>query len=244
MPIVETDIKYYQSKSTGSADGEAEFDGLGGYRSSTEIVDDTVANVFDNINASESELGDLEYRCIFVRNEHATLTLEAARAYIYTNSPMCKLTTQLANGGSETTVDVDDNSAFPTKGTFFVEDEEINYTGKAVGNDHFTGCTRGYNGTSKVVHAVDAQCEHNQIRFTIEAPSPTNAGPVQVIVSESTDPVGLTFSDGRIFADGEVIGDLAPGEKYAIWIRRAIGKDSQALNDIYTYIRVQGSTGA
>jgi hypothetical protein len=244
MPIVESDIKYYQSKSTGSADGEPEFNGLGGYRSSTEIVDDTVENVFDNINAAESEAGDVEYRCIFARNEHATLTLEAARAYLYTNSPMCALATQLENSGSETTVVVDDNSAFPSKGTFFIENEEINYTGKSVGNDQFTGCTRGYNGTSKVLHIVTTKCEHNQIRFTIEAPSPTNDGPVQVIATESTDPIGLTFSDARTFADGEVIGDLAPDEKYAIWIRRSTGKDSQALSSIYTHVRVQGSTGA
>lgn len=244
MPIVESDIKFYQSKSTGAADEESGYDGLGGFRSSSEIVDDTVENVFDNINASESESGDEEYRCIFVRNEHATLTLEAARVYIQTNSPMCALTTQLETSGSETTVHVDDNTAFPPKGTIFIEDEEVNYTGKGIGNDTFTGCTRGYNGTSKVQHIVTTKCEHNQIRFATEAPSPLNTSPVQTIDDESTAPTGLSFSDARNFTDGEAIGDIGVDEKYGIWIRRKTGKDSQALNDIYYYIRVQGSTGA
>lgn len=244
MPIVESDIKFYQSKSAGAADGESGYDGLGGYRSSSLIVDDTVENVFDNIDAAESEAGDKEYRCIFVRNQHATLTLEAARVYIQTNSPMCALTTQLETSGSETTVHVDDNSAFPAKGTFFCVDEEINYTEKGVGNDTFTGCSRGYNGTSKVQHIVTTKCEHNQIRFAVEAPSPLNTSPVQVIGAEGTDPTGLSFSAARTFADGAVIGDLAPNVKYGIWIRRKTGKDSQALNSIYHYIRVQGSTGA
>lgn len=244
MPIVESDIKWYQSKSDGSSDGESGYDGLGGYRSSDEIVDDLSENVFDNINAAESEAGDEEYRCIFVRNEHATLTLEASRVYLETNSPMCALTTGLANGGSETTVEVDDNSLFPSKGTFIVEEEEINYTGKNVGNTEFTGCTRGYNGSSKVLHSIGAECEHNQIRFAIEAPSPTNSSPVQTIADESTAPTGLTFSDARNFTDAQVVGDLAPGEKYGIWIKRKVGKDSQALDDIYFYLRIQGSTGA
>lgn len=244
MPITETDIKFYQSDSTSSADNEgAEFDGLGGHKSTTEVVNDTVANVFDNITADESESGDKEYRCIFVVNKHATLTFEATRVYLETNSPMCALTTQLEASGGETVVYVDDNSLFPTKGTFFVGSEEINYTAKNVGNTQFTGCTRAYNGTALAQHIVTSKCEYNRITIAVEAPTGSSTGHVQTISTESTVPSTIAFSAPRTFATGLVMGDLAPDEKYGIWICRQVGKDSQALNDIYHYIRVQGSTG-
>ena len=70
-------------------------------------------------------------------------------------------------------------------------DEEINYTGKNVGNTQFTGCTRGYNGTSKVLHAVAAKCEHNQIRFAIE--SPLKVIPINVIGSALASSLAVLF---------------------------------------------------
>lgn len=246
MPIVETDIDFYQSDSTSAIDNEGpEFNGLGGFKSTTEIVDNTVANLFDNIDAAESESGDKEYRAFFVINSHATLTLEAARAYIDTNSPMTALTEGLLIGGGETVVKVVDNSAFPTKGTFFIANEEINYTAKSVGNNQFTGCTRAYNGTSLAVHSIADKCEHNKITIAIEEPAGgVHTAAIQTIGGEGTDPATIVFSAPRTFATGLVIGDLAPREKYGIWVCRKTGKDSQALNAIYHHIRVQGSTGA
>lgn len=75
MPIVEADIKYYLSGA--SADGGAQVDpdaSLGDYRSSSEVVDAMLNNLLDNVSGDEAASGDVEYRAIFVKNTHATLT--------------------------------------------------------------------------------------------------------------------------------------------------------------------------
>lgn len=243
MPITASDILTKNSKSTASADGEASPDGLGGYMSSAEITDDTVENLFDNVTSAESEAGDTEYRAMFKHNNHGSLTYEAVRAWMEDNLPMCALTVQLEADGSETTVTVDDNSDFPDSGAFFVGDEEITYTARGGGDTTFTGCTRGSNSTSKVEHVVGTKCEHNKISFDIEAPGTPNTDPIQTIASESVAPTGLAgWSQARTYADGKVIGDMAPGEKYGIWLKRQVPVGCQAKSGIYVKIRVKGDT--
>lgn len=242
MPIVSTDIKKYESKSTAAADGEASGDGLGGYRSSDEIVTDTDENLFDNVTAAESENGDTEYRAFFIKNTHATLTFTNAKVYISPTGtlPFTHLDTQLESGGSETTVTVDAAADFPASGAFFIEDEEITYTGKT--STSFTGCTRGANGTSKELHAVDTKIEHNQIRMAVEEPSNKTTGSVQTIADESTAPTGLSFTSNYTFATGISIGSLAPGEFYGVWWRRKIPAGCKAKTGISYTLAVKGET--
>jgi len=243
MPIVSTDIKRYKSKSTASADGESGGDGLGGYRSSDEIITDTDENLFDNVSAAESEVGDTEYRAFFIKNTHATLSFVAAKVYISPTGtlPMSLLTTQLENGGSETTVDVADASDFPTSGAFFVEDEEVTYTGKS--GNQFTGCTRGANGTSKVLHTTAKRVEHNQVRFYVEEPSNKSTGYIATIADESTSPAGSpTWLNPYTFATGASIGTLAPGEFYGVWVRRKIPVGCKAKTGISYVFARKGET--
>ena len=77
MPIVGNDIKFYYSGGSGNADPNAS---LGGARSSTEWANGGV--LFDTISGAENAASDVEYRCVYVRNEHATLTLQGAKVYI------------------------------------------------------------------------------------------------------------------------------------------------------------------
>ncbi len=60
---------------------------LGGAVSSTEVVDNSLHNLFDKVSADESLSGDTEYRAVFIKNNHSTLTLENAKVYIYSNTP-------------------------------------------------------------------------------------------------------------------------------------------------------------
>lgn len=75
MPIVAGDIDFHLSGGTGNSDPNAS---LGGDQSNTEIVDATVENLFDNVSGDEGAAGDIEYRCMFVKNNHGSLTLEGA----------------------------------------------------------------------------------------------------------------------------------------------------------------------
>lgn len=97
MPITSTDLKFHLSGGTANSDPNA---ALGGAISTTQIVDATVANLFDNVGSAESAAGDTEYRCFYVKNTHATLTLQAAKVYIQTNTPSADTSAEIGLGTS------------------------------------------------------------------------------------------------------------------------------------------------
>jgi len=118
MPIAESDIKYYLSGGAGNTDPNAS---LGGARSTTEVVDNVDNNLFDDVTGDESSAGDVEYRCIYVRQEHATLTLQGAKLWIdqLTSSPDDEVDIGLdpaGKNGTATTI-ADENTA-PSGVTF------------------------------------------------------------------------------------------------------------------------------
>jgi hypothetical protein len=96
MAIVAADIKFYLSGGAANADPNA---ALGGAISSTEIVTATLQNLFDQVSGAESAAGDIEYRCIYVKNTHGSLTLNVAKIWISTNTPATDTTIDIALGG-------------------------------------------------------------------------------------------------------------------------------------------------
>jgi hypothetical protein len=68
MPIISTDIQYRLSGGAANSSDEAS---LGGIKSSTTIS----GTVLDDTSGAESLAGDVEYRCIYVHNNHGTLQL-------------------------------------------------------------------------------------------------------------------------------------------------------------------------
>ena len=78
MAITSGDIKFKYSVKTGTAGNQetsTAFNSLGKYISTTEITDATLNNLFDNITGDQNAAEDVNYRCFFVHNAHATLTL-------------------------------------------------------------------------------------------------------------------------------------------------------------------------
>ncbi len=78
MPIISTDIK--QRLSGGAANAVADAS-IGGAKSSN----DAPAGLFDTVSGAESAAGDTEYRCIYVHNNHGSLTLVGAKIWIDSN---------------------------------------------------------------------------------------------------------------------------------------------------------------
>lgn len=93
MPIVSTDILYKYSVAAAAGDTTAgtAAGSLGDQVSTTQITDATLGNLFDDVTGDEASAGDTEYRCIFVHNNHATLTLTA---------PVVWINSEVAGGGS------------------------------------------------------------------------------------------------------------------------------------------------
>lgn len=87
MPIASSDIKYILSGGTANADPNAS---LGGARSTAGgaavITSDGLNNVWDNVSGDDSAAGDTEYRCIYIDNQHGSLTLTGAVCWIESNT--------------------------------------------------------------------------------------------------------------------------------------------------------------
>lgn len=97
MPIVASDIKNRLSGGSSNSNVNAS---LGGVKSSVEIVDATLHNLFDIISSVEGLTGDTEYRCYYIHNGHATLTMQNVRAYISANTPDTDTSVEIGLGTS------------------------------------------------------------------------------------------------------------------------------------------------
>ena len=118
MPIVSTDIDFHLSGGAANADPNAS---LGGIISANQIVDASLHNLFDQVSGAEASAGDVEYRCLYVKNAHGTLTLQNAVIYVLTETPsadsdeLIGLGTSAVNGVEQT---VADESTAPIGVTF------------------------------------------------------------------------------------------------------------------------------
>ena len=70
MPVADSDITFRLSGGAGNADQNAS---LGGIISSTAWAGGTLHDLFDAVSGDENLASRIEYRCIYVRNGHATL---------------------------------------------------------------------------------------------------------------------------------------------------------------------------
>lgn len=168
MAITAADIVFRLSGGAGNSSGDAS---LGGAISSN-VVSASLHQFFDRVSGADAAAGDIEYRCLYIRNSHATLTLYAATVWISSNTPSTD-------------------------------------TAMAIGL-----------GTASI------------------------AAEEQTIANENTAPSGVSFSAPASFAAGLLIGDLAPSEYKAVWLRRTVTAGAAAYNTDGATVAVQGDTGA
>lgn len=101
MPIASSDIRFRLS---GGASQAVQASSLGGVRSSVAAT----GSIFDTVSGVEAQAGDIEYRCIYIVNTHATLTLANAVFWISANTPLAGtdvaagLGTSATNGTEQT----------------------------------------------------------------------------------------------------------------------------------------------
>jgi len=104
VPIASSDIKYKYSVTSGSAGNSTAGTAggsLGKYVSTTEITTATLHNLFDVISGDENAASEAEYRCIFIHNSHATLTLQNAVVWMVSE----------VAGGANAAISVDTTAA-------------------------------------------------------------------------------------------------------------------------------------
>ena len=86
MAISASDILLKLSVTTGSA-GNTTAQGninnsLGKYISTTQLVDNTLNNLFDDISGAENAASTIDYRCIFIHNSHASLSMLSSAIWL------------------------------------------------------------------------------------------------------------------------------------------------------------------
>ena len=117
MPIISTDIIYRLSGGAANSDVNAS---VGGAKSSV-AVGTGIHNLFDVVSSVETAAGDTEYRCVYIHNNHGTLTMQSAKVWITSNTPSTDTSVEISLGtsavnGTEQTI-ANENTA-PT-GTSF-----------------------------------------------------------------------------------------------------------------------------
>lgn len=73
MAILASDILFFNSGGAANANPNLS---LGGVISTTQLVTNVTANLFDSVSGAEAAAGDVNYRGFYVKNAHATLTLQ------------------------------------------------------------------------------------------------------------------------------------------------------------------------
>lgn len=117
MPIVDTDISTFLSGGAANADPDAS---LGGAKSSTEWAGGTLHDLFDVITGEENADSDVEYRAIYVQNDHATLTAIGMKVYISAETEGgADLALAIADEAKNTTIEtIADEDTAPSGPTF------------------------------------------------------------------------------------------------------------------------------
>ena len=157
MAITATDILFKFSVKTGSAGNTVvgtAAGSLGKYISTTEITDNTLNNLFDDVSGDENAASDVEYRCIFVHNAHGTLTLQNAVVWLSAETA----------GGATAAIAVDGIAASPI-GQAGAQADEVTDESTAPSGESFTAPTSKGTGLS-VGNLPAGQCRAIWVRRT------------------------------------------------------------------------------
>lgn len=163
--MIDTDLVAYLSGGSANTDPNLS---LGDDISSTAVSLTPLNNLFDNVSPAERASGTVEYRCFYVKNEHATEELQNTSVYISKQTD-----------STSTAIDIGLDSA-------------------------------GINGTA------------------------------EIIPDETTAPLNVTFTRPSTTSTALVVGDLEPGDYFAVWVRRTVNAGTAARASDTFGIRVQG----
>lgn len=135
MPIVASDIKFVVSGGASNVDPNAALGGAISTQAGGIITTDVINNVWDDVSGAESSAGDIEYRAVFIKNTHGTLTYTAAKVWISSNTTSADDTVDiaLADEGINNTIETIANESTAPVGPSFSAPTSF-ATGLSLGN--------------------------------------------------------------------------------------------------------------
>jgi hypothetical protein len=256
MPIISSDIKLRLSTTSGAA-GNSTSQGdpnasLGKYLSTTDLVDDTLNNLFDNISGDENAALTVDYRCLFIYNSHGSLTYLSPKVWISgrrsTSVGSTDVITSASHGFTDTTmvrVEAEYNTDVIPSGlndttTYYVissTTDTFKLSATLNGSSVDIGDSSGFSVRRYGITTVAIGLDTN-------AASANGASPAQAltIANELTAPAGVSFSSPTTKAAGLSLSDLVSGNCRAIWIRRTATASAAKDLDGMT-VGISGDTG-
>ena len=97
MPIVDADLKLYLSGGSANSDVDAS---IGDPISSVEFTTNVLHNLFDVVSSAETAAGDTEYRCVYIKNTHGSLTWTGPVLWISSQTPNSESSFEVAIGAA------------------------------------------------------------------------------------------------------------------------------------------------
>ena len=140
MPVAAADVQFRYSGGAANTDPNA---CLGGAMSTAGggVIDDAVLHdLWDAVSSTESGAGDVEYRGFYIKNNHGTITLEAARFYISAGDSLSDMDFALADEAVNVAMETIGNESTAPVGPVFTH--PIDYAGGLQLNGA-TGLTAG-----------------------------------------------------------------------------------------------------
>lgn len=255
MAITATDLLWKLSINTGPGNSTVQGnvnDSLGGFMSSSQLSGTLLNNLFDDVTGDDNVALDVEYRCIFLHNAHATLALQSPKLWISGlrfTSDTADVFTSTAHGltdGTPVRVEAEKTGdVVPTPlnntTTYFVRDSAANTfklaaTAGGVAIDLTTtgaGAVRKHGGTDEAI-AIDG---------TGVVTATSASAQAERVANENTAPSGEAFTVPFTKAAGISVPNIPAGSVIGIWIRRT-ATNSPAFDNDTIYIAVEGDTSA
>lgn len=118
MPIVSGNIKTFKTAN-----------GLGGAITANESVSGDPNNVFDTFSGAETAAGGTFYHCLYVKNEHASLTAQNVELYIDSETAHAGVNVEIGLGSSAVNAQeqtIQDEETAPSGVSFSEADGEEN----------------------------------------------------------------------------------------------------------------------
>jgi len=241
MSITASDIEMYKSNGTNST---------GGTITATAITDATLNNLFDDVTADEALAGATEYRKIFVKNNHGSLTWTSVIFWRSTNTTSTDDEISLGIGSAADDDGSSVLSAFSGNAVVAIisdgaDTRQVTLVGEDASGVRATE-TLTANGAVEVVGAQTFS------KLYLAYVSSTSASRIITVKQgsggTSRGTIGLNkysailYQDPTASADGFELGSIAAAASQGLWLKRVVGAAAVAIANNSGTIQVKGET--
>lgn len=245
MPISTGDIKFRLSVPTGTVGGGSTQpdpnSSLGKFASSTDISATPLDNLFNDISGDQQAAGQVDYRCLFIYNSHASLTYQTPKFWLsgFRSSSVGSTDIITASGhgmadGDEVRVEAefatdivpsglnDTTNYFLTSTTTNTFKLAASSGGGAIDIGDSSGFSTRQWGYTTMAIGLDPT---GIVAYTSATPQATS------VASTTGAPPGVSFSSPTTKSTGLSPGNIAAGSCQAVWVKRTALNTGARNND-------------